>query len=251
MATRTPGSSKPHKKPAPPARPGKPSAAPAKAASPAPAPAPVKPPADWERIEVGYRAGMLSLREIAAPYAVTEGAIRKRARRDGWERDLGPKIQAKADALVRKESVRSEVRSACVLSEREIVEASATQVADVLLGQRRDITRGRNLCMTLLAELESQTGNLTGLQELGAMLRSPDEKGQDKLNDIYQAVLGLPERTKTMKALAESLKSLIALEREAFNVVNRAEPERAAPPDLSTVSAADKQAAYLAYVLGH
>ena len=44
--------------------------------------------ADWERIELDYRAGVKSLREIASEHGITEGAIRKRARRDGWERDL-------------------------------------------------------------------------------------------------------------------------------------------------------------------
>lgn len=42
--------------------------------------------ADWEAIERDYRAGVLSLREIAIPNGITEGAIRKRAKRDGWER---------------------------------------------------------------------------------------------------------------------------------------------------------------------
>lgn len=43
-------------------------------------------PIDWERIEGDYRAGILSLREIAEAGGCTEGAIRKRAKRDGWDR---------------------------------------------------------------------------------------------------------------------------------------------------------------------
>ena len=41
---------------------------------------------DWEAIEREFRAGIRSLREIGAEYGVTEGAIRKRAKRDGWQR---------------------------------------------------------------------------------------------------------------------------------------------------------------------
>jgi len=41
---------------------------------------------DWERIEAGYRAGVMSLRELATLHGITEGAIRKRAKRDEWER---------------------------------------------------------------------------------------------------------------------------------------------------------------------
>lgn len=55
---------------------------------------------DWEKIEFDYRAGVKSLREIGDLYGCTEGAIRKRAKRDGWERDLAARIKAKADAVI-------------------------------------------------------------------------------------------------------------------------------------------------------
>lgn len=210
-----------------------------------------KPPPDWERIEAEYRAGLLSLREIAAPFKVTEGAIRKRAKRDGWERDLGPKIQAKADALVRKDAVRAEVRNRAAASERDIVDANATAVATVILAQRTDITRSRTLAMKLMSELEAQTGNFPGLVALGEILRQPDDNGADKLNDLYRAIISLPERTKTMKALAESLKNLIALEREAFNIDGAPPPPPSGTTDWTTIAPEDRQAAYLKYVGGH
>ena len=43
---------------------------------------------DWERIELDYRAGIKTLRQIAGENGITEGAIRKRAKRDDWDRDL-------------------------------------------------------------------------------------------------------------------------------------------------------------------
>jgi len=45
-------------------------------------------PADWERIELDYRAGIKTLRQIADEHGITHGAVNKRAKRDGWERDL-------------------------------------------------------------------------------------------------------------------------------------------------------------------
>ena len=55
---------------------------------------------DWERIELEYRAGLLSVREIAASHGITHGAINKRSKRDGWEHDLTARIRAKADAVI-------------------------------------------------------------------------------------------------------------------------------------------------------
>ena len=177
---------------------------------------------DWERIEIAYRAGVLTLREIATQVGgVTEGAIRKRAKRDGWTRDLAAKIKAKADDLVRKESVRktgTQESSVPAATEREVVDGVAAQQAGVRLKHRRLAARAQELTESLISELESQTGNLPALVALGEMLRAPNENGADKLNDIYQAVISLPERTKTMKALSETLRNLVGLEREAYNI---------------------------------
>ena len=51
---------------------------------------------DWEAIESAYRAGVLSVRELAGKYGISHQAISKRAKKDGWERDLKAKVQAKA-----------------------------------------------------------------------------------------------------------------------------------------------------------
>ena len=47
-----------------------------------------KKPVDWERIELDYRAGVLTLREISDKHAVSHVTIHKRAKRDEWSRDL-------------------------------------------------------------------------------------------------------------------------------------------------------------------
>lgn len=173
---------------------------------------------NWEAIERDYRVGVRAVTAIAQEHGITEGAIRKRAKRDGWVRDLNAKVRAKADDLVRKAEVRAQVREDQRLTESRQIEVEANIQKGVRLAQRADIKRSRALCMRLLTELEKQTDQVPELQELGEILRCPDDKGQDKLNDIYQAVISLPERTKTMKALAEALRILVSLEREAFGI---------------------------------
>ncbi len=181
-----------------------------------------KPVVDWERIEADYRAGILSLREIALPFGVTEGAIRKRAKRDGWERDLGPKIQAKADALVRKAEVRNTVRNANAATERQIIEANAERIAQVRGEHRSDIARVRNLGLTLLGELESQSADPAMLAQLGELMANPDENGVDKLNDLYKKIISTPSRVDSAKKVAETLRHAIGLEREAYGLDDKA-----------------------------
>lgn len=207
---------------------------------------------DWERIELAYRAGVMSLREIASNHSITEGAIRKRAKRDGWVRDLSGKIAAKADDLVRKEAVRSEVRTEAAATERELVDANALAIVQVRMTHRKDIARSRNIVMAMMAELEASCGadNAALLASLGDMMRSPDEYGRDKLNDLYQAVVSLPGRAKTMKDLAASLVSLIDKEREAFGIGAKtsSDDDAAAGPNRSLTDA--ERAVRLARLLG-
>jgi hypothetical protein len=173
---------------------------------------------DWERIEASYRAGLLSVREIAASQGVSHVAIAKRAKRDGWVRDLSAKIKAKADSLVTSQAVTSLVTKEKAVTDRAIVDANAQVIANVRIAHRTDISRGRALAMALLGELESQTVGIELFQELGELLRSEDQNGQDRRNDLYQKVISSAGRIDGMKKLSDTLKTMVALEREAYNI---------------------------------
>ncbi|WP_250481886.1 hypothetical protein [Caballeronia sp. NCTM5] len=173
---------------------------------------------DWERIEADYRAGILSVREIAASQGISHAAISKRAKRDGWDRDLAKRIQAKAEALVTTRTVTTEVTNEQAVTDRVIVEGNAEVIANIRLSHRSDIARSRRLAMSLLGELESVTENRELFEQLGEMLRSPDERGNDKRNDLYQKVISSTGRVSSMKQLSETLKTLIGLEREAYGI---------------------------------
>ena len=182
---------------------------------------------DWERIEADYRAGVLSLREIAGMHpGVNHVAIARRAKKEKWTRDLAAKIKAKADDLVTRQAVTGDVTAERAVYERQIIEANAARIAQVRGEHRADITRARALALKMLAELEGETDSLELLQELGELLRKPDDRGNDRLNDLYLKVISSAGRVDTLKKLSETLKNLIGLEREAYGIDGGA-----APPD--------------------
>ncbi|EBS4427397.1 hypothetical protein [Salmonella enterica] len=198
---------------------------------------------DWEAIETAYRAGVMSLREIASHHGISEGAIRKRAKRDDWSRDLNARIQQKADDLVRKQEVRKTVRTKTELTERVLIEATAEVIASVRMEHRGDIRRVRELTNTLFDELGAQCADVGALEQLGDIMFDPDDKGRDRLNESYQKVISLPSRVKSLKDLSDSLKTLIGLEREAWSIGTTSEPEKTPLPgkntDLTTDQAAE------------
>lgn len=185
---------------------------------------------DYERIEPGWRAGLKSPAQLAAQYeaetgqSVSRTAIIKHFEALGVPRDLSAKIKAKADSLVAASMVANKVSPATKKRDAEIVDAGAKVVAAVRIEHRADIAKARSLAVRLVNELEAQTANLPGLVALGEILRNPGERGEDKLNDVYRAVISLPERAKTLKVLAESQKHLIGLEREAYGLDSEAPP---------------------------
>ncbi|MDR2328979.1 MAG: hypothetical protein LBE58_05235 [Comamonas sp.] len=184
---------------------------------------------DWERIELDYRAGIKTLRQIADEHGITHGAINKRAKRDGWERDLTQKIHAKAEALVSKAAVSSEVSKEARAAEKLVIDGNAQAVADVRLGQRRDIQRARSLCLSLLEELELQTTRPELFEEIEQALaeRPAGEQlssaARSKLLDGMNRAMSLAGRSSTMRSLAESLRLLVGLERQAWGIKDEAE----------------------------
>lgn len=175
---------------------------------------------DWEAIESAYRAGLMSLREIASQHNISEGAIRKRAKRDDWSRDLQAKVKERSDDLVRKAEVRKQVRTESALSERVLIEATAEVISSVRMEHRGDIRRARDITNALFDELGTECADVGALRKLGEMMLEPDDNGRDKLNEIYHSIISMPERVKAVKALSDALKNLIGLERQAYDIEN-------------------------------
>ncbi|PCQ32080.1 hypothetical protein CQA21_18065 [Proteus mirabilis] len=173
---------------------------------------------DWEAIESAYRAGVMSIREIASQYEITHQAISKRAKKEGWERDLKAKVKARAENLVAKREVASLVATEKAISERQLIEANAEVIANVRMEHRGDIRRARELTNNLFDELSAECADVPALRKLGELMFSPDDNGRDKLNDIYHSIISLPERVKSAKSLSETFKNLVGLERQAYGL---------------------------------
>lgn len=184
-----------------------------------------KPAPDWELIETLYRAGLLSLREIAiASPGVNHVAIARRAKKLGWVQDLSAKIKAKADDLVTRQTVTADVTANRIVSDKAVVDANAQVIADIRMSHRQDIGRNRKLAIKMMEELETLTDNRELFAQLSDLLASVEE-GEDGTSDAYEKMqqafrgaLSLPGRVKMSKELSETLRVLIALERQAYGV---------------------------------
>lgn len=184
---------------------------------------------DWEAVELQYRAGIRSLKDIGSEFGVSDAGIIKRAKRDGWSRDLKAKIQAKAEAKVREAAVSAEVSAQTKVREQAVVEANAEAVFRVRMSHRTDIAETRELFRAMLAELRVATtpeGNDLIEQMFEVVHGGEDEEDSKRafrMRQLLDKALSLAGRVDTGKKLAEMLEKLIRLEREAWGIAG--EPE--------------------------
>lgn len=178
-----------------------------------------------EAVGMDFRAGVLPLRTVGERHGLSAASVLKWAKKYGWERDLSAKIRAKADAVVNRAAVNAAVNVNSAVSERDTIEANAKAIADVRIGQRVDIKAGRSLVAKLLEELRGVTERPDLVEDLiGAIAREGDDdlekRGErsNKLREALDRLMSLPGRVSAVKGLAEALKNLIALEREAWGI---------------------------------
>lgn len=143
---------------------------------------------DWEKIELDYRAGLLTLREMADKHGLSNVSIHKRAKKHGWVRDLSAKIKAKADELVSRQEASKLVSAERLANERELIDSSAQAIFSVKMSHRVKAKRHLDLHEKLMEELESSSADL-------------------------------PSRVDISKKMSDTLKTLITLEREAFDII--------------------------------
>ena len=166
---------------------------------------------DWEAIQNDYRAGIKSLRMMASEYGISHVAIKKRADKEGWGRDLVTKIKVAKQARLNRAMVNSMVNTEKQVAEKTLIEVAAETQTNIILEHRRVIGRIRAILMPLLAELEVLTHHKHLFEELGEVMDTKD-LDQDRRNELYNRIIELPMRIASAKKLVDVLKTLIGLE---------------------------------------
>lgn len=144
---------------------------------------------DWEACEADFRSATFSNCELAEKYGCGESAIRDRAKRYNWQKDLAEQVRKATEAKL----LRTELRGPNAQPDAQIVENAATIRAEVQLRHRRDIAQQDDLKRRLSAKADT-------LIETVADLKS------------------LTEATSAVESLSRTLSRLIPLERQAFNL---------------------------------
>jgi len=173
---------------------------------------------DWEAVEREYRAGQLSVSEIGRQHGVSHTAINKRAKKDGWSRDLAARVRQEVSARL----VSGEVSAA---NAHEAVDVAAQRGVEVVRSHRRDIGRGRDVLARLIEELDMVTAHRAEIEdEIEAFItvesgESDAAKARaEKRRAAMHRAVSLSSRAGAMMSLSSAMKNVVVLERQAFSL---------------------------------
>lgn len=154
---------------------------------------------DWESIEEEFRAGQLSVAEIARRFETTHQAIFNRAKRKGWVRNLAVNVARRArHKLVADIADRD-------ATDTEIIEAASERSASVVRLHRQDIAKLKDMEQKLLSELGDNPKKTWVGQYQGEVITK----------DLSITVT---DRCQALNNLANVQHKRIQLERQAYNL---------------------------------
>lgn len=175
---------------------------------------------DWASVEAMYRAGVLSNRAIAEEHGISEGMVRKQAKKCGWIKAEGQLVRTRAHDLANDKAIPRYIAPS-----PERVEALAQVGADVLVRHRESTATLQGLLQEMVAQLTDQTRNESDLAQcieeffMEKARQSPLLAGayKQQCNSALHAI-GLGSRSKTMLNLVGAADKLVGMERKAWNL---------------------------------
>lgn len=142
---------------------------------------------DWDWAQVQYESTDKPAATIAVEIGVTATSLIGRASREGWTRDKGKLVaRMTAEMVLANRERQAEAKT----RELEVIErVNAQMQAQVLSTHRTDIARARQACNGMWAELTANADDLD-----------------------------LDARSNVLRRLADSMKVLMLLERQAYGI---------------------------------
>lgn len=195
---------------------------------------------NWTAIEVPYKAGILTIKQIAKAFGCSDAAIIKHAAKNRWQRDeLGPQIRrearrkakedqeaanqgqtanlktpASASASPESERVNSRTLEVSHAREQELIEAVARMQADVIGAHKTDVLKAMKVVNGLMADLDEYRDHI---EEIVADIKTDCKGDRDYRNKARMLrAVDAPSRSTQARALASAMAELVKIERQAF-----------------------------------
>jgi len=180
---------------------------------------------DWEEVTYQVRETSTPLCEIARNHGINEGTLCHWIKKEGISRDLRKRVRAQTDdelsRIVRHEEVSSARLPLKKKTDKDRITALAKVRATIILSHRKDIKAHRRSLTKMQRELETGSdfvGDIAVLVRKVVDGGKTDAASVKELQQILRRLGDLGNRADILRKLSDTLKTLIALERQAFDL---------------------------------
>ena len=183
---------------------------------------------DWEAIERDYRTGQFSLKELERKHGAGFADISRRAKKEGWTKDLREAVKQATSAAVIAETTKGIAKAITknvAENTKNVVLAAAEVNRQVILGH---LDRAREL----VADTAAARAKLMALA--------------DSVADVREAAT----LASAIESLMRTTKGLVEIERKALDLDSPAEKPKEPPPALADVQPGQELEAYRDWVNG-
>jgi hypothetical protein len=164
---------------------------------------------DWEKVEAEYRAGQFSVREIGRQNGVSHVAINKKAKAEGWTRDLAAKVRQE----IKNRLVTGPVTN---VNTKAAVETAVARGIELVRQHSTILSRTNGIIAKFLDELDAESDHIADI-EAEIELETASDRSPQRRNAMLRAI-SLPSRAATVRELSAAIKNVIPLERQAHNL---------------------------------
>jgi hypothetical protein len=152
---------------------------------------------DWEAIQREYRAGIMSIREIATTHNIAPSLICRRAKKfpKQWKRDLSKRVRVAVSRKIVNSTVNDDTVNAG--DEDAIVEEAADKALEVIKRHRKSLA--------LTAEIEARIFK--------------------ELKDSDNPLMTVTSKSSSLHALVSAQEKRLKMERQAFGITDDSKPD--------------------------
>jgi hypothetical protein len=162
---------------------------------------------DWQLIKDDYRTGRFSLQQLSDRHGPDKATISRRARDEGWEKDLTEQVRQRTREKVSRTALPEEAREhyPAENDEEALVEIAADENAALVRAHQGTLARWR--------QLSERYVELLSKQMVSEKIWAIDRGGNFREIDTPLDYVG-----KCMSYGAQALERFIKLERQAYGI---------------------------------
>lgn len=200
---------------------------------------------DWEACERDYRLGKTD-QEVADLHGVSRSAVARKAKKEGWTKDLSQQVKLQTKAFVSKAIVEKATETLqgklheSAKGDATAVEIEAISNALMIAEHERAGTKGRHVLEDILDQIGKQVKEAPDISALLEMAQNTDDL--DGLTAGIRKVLSIPSYVDSAKKAMEGIAKAIDVERKARNLDSGESLEKAARTLADAMNPADAYA---------